>query len=626
MQVMTSASGMDDEKSLEQIAIDRMCEFVSEPYFGGEEEKMHRVGLKSVYEEAARLEYGFVAEKDDFVELEQRVSRLRKREDLISGLCREIEGALAKMSRMNSLREEALEKAGEVKTACDGLLSEQKKYSEDADRLERDLLDVQLPVLIEDDLEKSFEELDMKEARLEGREIKFSDEEDVLEDLRKLRKVWCVQLLDMIKRALGRQENDTVRQLHSLLSRHDEESAEACRRYYCSQRGFSSSSVSEIDCAKERKLYADLFGVEDGAIDEALHRACEDTVHSKGRTRVLRATTLAELKAILDEYKELGESESVDDAMRAAANKVRSDAQERAVFVASSELRTRVELAKPTTADLEQAAKENGGGVLYSPIKEALTILEHLHGAVKDSVFDDFAQGAVALCVSKLKQLPNLPHNVRDLFIIKHLLALRDRVVPFGITYGTVVKRTLNWATSHAQQQALLEKKSATPQKKKGWWPKVDESTVDARKELETELKARCAAFVKDVTRGLTEQLSHFLTSIQKECPKDCDVARGDAPRSLVTKLRGLPQAQPSEIGRILRTSLTQARSHLEKVHQNLLIFIDNAHTRQLLLKPAKSRSQIAFNEFKATTTILLSSDISAELDPLFTEYSALIN
>ena len=155
----------------------------------------------------------------------------------------------------------------------------------------------------------------------------------------------------------------------------------------------------------------------------------------------------------------------------------------------------------------------------YAPLKSTLSTLGKLHGAVDASVFDDFAQLVIAQCVCAVARgaaqlaAPRPGQRSADcfdkeLFCIKHLLVLRERIAPFGIRFGTTQTRRLDFSATALTRltDAKKPKETAvTPRARgvlsffggaaelarEGLMPQIAERTLDARRELETELVER---------------------------------------------------------------------------------------------------------------------------------------
>lgn len=103
---------------------------------------------------------------------------------------------------------------------------------------------------------------------------------------------------------------------------------------------------------------------------------------------------------------------------------------------------------------------ESGGGkevvdvyqTWYPPMRHTLSILSKLYGVVEMSVFEDFARRGVDACVAALKAGAEKVKRKSgassegslhgDLFLVRHLLILREQLVPFEIRLQSMGKVT----------------------------------------------------------------------------------------------------------------------------------------------------------------------------------------
>lgn len=74
----------------------------------------------------------------------------------------------------------------------------------------------------------------------------------------------------------------------------------------------------------------------------------------------------------------------------------------------------------------------------YPPLRQTLALLSKLYGVVEMTVFEDFARRSVELCVQVLKSGAEGVKRSRsplhgDLFLVRHLLVLREQLLPFEI-------------------------------------------------------------------------------------------------------------------------------------------------------------------------------------------------
>ena len=152
--------------------------------------------------------------------------------------------------------------------------------------------------------------------------------------------------------------------------------------------------------------------------------------------------------------------------------------QERLIYCALLVLRDDIESFKPTSADLDYpnrlyapetpavadaaAAGTSGSSAAslthslyatwYSPLRNTLVLLSKVYRAVDMSVFQDLAGEAVGLCTDALKRASVTISSAQspddgDLFLIKHLLVLREQLTPFDINFAAI-KRRLDFSST----------------------------------------------------------------------------------------------------------------------------------------------------------------------------------
>jgi conserved oligomeric Golgi complex subunit 3 len=88
----------------------------------------------------------------------------------------------------------------------------------------------------------------------------------------------------------------------------------------------------------------------------------------------------------------------------------------------------------------------------YPPLKHTLALLSQLYGAISTGVFEDIARRAVELCVHTLstgavgvRRWKTQLHG--DLFLVRHLLILREQLMPFDMNLQVVTK-TLDFSST----------------------------------------------------------------------------------------------------------------------------------------------------------------------------------
>ena len=425
------------------------------------------------------------------------------------------------------------------------------------------------------------------------------------------------------------------------------------------QRGGAAAIARDASAAarralrRERELHGAVFGTSRGvdARDERLAAAALGDVagelHAAARASVLRSDDLDGLRDVVAAAREAraAPGAEVDPEVQQSLERLRADAQERATFVALAAVRAAVEAHEADPAQLAAALEP---GAWYGPLRATLKTLSKLHGAVDAPVFDDLARHAVAACVAALRRGADALQEQAAtadarfdalLFAISHLLVLRERIAPLGIKFGAVT-RELDWRGARAAAAKLrppaapataprrgvfasiaaglfgsstTQKAEAIGELAQRGMPTVDERAVDAKRDLELELKRACAAFVALAHREMAKALNEPLKAARLLLPNHADVS--EASPAELTKCKQRPFAQPAAVGKALRDARGDAKATLDKLQRKCADFLENANTRKVLLKPAKAKTMQSLREFAKLAEALLPRDLLSELD-----------
>jgi hypothetical protein len=346
------------------------------------------------------------------------------------------------------------------------------------------------------------------------------------------------------------------------------------------------------------------------------------------------------------------------------------DAQERLTYCVEIELRREVQLFSPSAAHLNypellqedptpnavetehvpadessssgsETAAESLDGISrtwYPPLLVVLALLSKLYGVVDMTVFEDFARRAVRGCVTSLQAGSLRVKRIRaeidgDLFLIRHLLILREQLVPFEIRMQTVERRLDFTNTGSAlssfvrrvgtDSRALTTMTAANPimQLSREGLPTMVEKEVDARRELDIVLKEACANLRQSAVRMLVGPLESFLAKVSAfagDIPVDRETAAAAAgaagvespgggdnsasqgedlvllPSKAAAAVRGQAFLRPGRIREMLDKVMTEVKSTGPELKKMMRLYIKNTTARTILLRPVLQEIHIS--------------------------------
>ncbi|XP_048227870.1 conserved oligomeric Golgi complex subunit 3 isoform X2 [Ricinus communis] len=236
--------------------------------------------------------------------------------------------------------------------------------------------------------------------------------------------------------------------------------------------------------------------------------------------------------------------------LRPTLERILADIHERLTFRARTHIRDEIANYIPSDEDLDYPAKLERSAEMksettsveetseliktwYPPLEKTVSCLSKLYRSLESSVFTGLAQEAVEFCslsIQKASKLIAKRATAMDgqLFLIKHLLILREQIAPFDIEFSVTYKELdFSHLLEHLRRilrgQTSLFDWSRSSSLARTLSPRVLESQVDAKKELEKSLKATCEEFIMSVTKLVVDPMLSFATKVntasQQELP-----------------------------------------------------------------------------------------------------------
>jgi hypothetical protein len=190
-----------------------------------------------------------------------------------------------------------------------------------------------------------------------------------------------------------------------------------------------------------------------------------------------------------------------------------------------------------------------------------------------------------------------------DLFLVRHLLALREQLAPFESKLVSVDK-SLDFAPTATAWQKLLNTtrhwitdSSGIMQFAQHGLPALSEKQLDAKKDLDAALKTSCISLKSSALKMLVGPLDGFLAKVSAfagEIPigndgknsNDMGAATVLMDASAAAALKAQSFVRPERIKEVLDTAHHTIVINAADLKQVMRLYIDNDVARNILLKP----------------------------------------
>lgn len=245
----------------------------------------------------------------------------------------------------------------------------------------------------------------------------------------------------------------------------------------------------------------------------------------------------------------------------------------------------------------------------WSPVLDrTLTVLSKIYRCLESNVFEDIAHNAVVACIRSLVKISKTiaacgdtkgRNTSRDLlFLIKHLLILREQISPFE-TELRVMETQLNFTHMADIVPALLSQRYSLVRALQNSIPTVVEKSDGARELMEEQLKRACENFISTQTNLLVQPVFSLLSDDFAVRTKSEEVHPRAAATVATLQKSGepTPTASPSprskpdsELAEKTRTVIDNLSASLvgkvEKLKKTMTLYLENPTTERVLLKP----------------------------------------
>ncbi|KOM33315.1 hypothetical protein LR48_Vigan01g287100 [Vigna angularis] len=442
-----------------------------------------------------------------------------------------------------------------------------------------------------------------------------------------------------------------------------------CHRLYCEQRlslirGIVQRRISEFAkkeslpsltrsgcayliqvCQLEHQLFDHFFPASSKEISSLapLMDPLSTYLYDTLRPKLVHETTIDFLCELVDILKMevLGEQHSRRSESLAGLHptfeRILADVHERLTFRARTHIRDEIANYIPTNEDLDYPEKlkisvestseinpaDDNPDVFktwYPPLEKTLSCLSKLYRCLESEVFTGLAQEAVEVCstsIQKASKLITKRSSQMDgqLFLIKHLLILREQIAPFNIEFS-VTQKELDFShlLDHLRRllrgQASLFDWSRSTSLARTLSPRVLENQIDTKKELEKSLKATCEEFIMSVTKLVVDPLLSFVTKVTAVKVALSSGGQNQKLESGMAKpLKDQAFATPDKVVELVQKVRAAIQEQLPVVIAKMKLYLQNSSTRTILFKPIKTNIVEAHIQVRS----LLQAEYSSE-------------
>ena len=239
----------------------------------------------------------------------------------------------------------------------------------------------------------------------------------------------------------------------------------------------------------------------------------------------------------------------------------------------------------------------------YPTVSRTLVLLSKLYRSVQRPAFQALSQELMNACLESLAAAEvtvtaKAGKTNGQLFMIMHLLILREQIAPFDVEF-TKTEKFLDFAgflgslkgaatDLYATQQStglLTDGGAAFLSFLQRTTPKILETKEDSRLDMETKLKNICMAFMQAASRTMTAPLQSFLVKV--------DALGEDAKKTLSAQAF----ATPEKVRALVAETTGQMRTQMASVTKSTSVYLDTK-TVKILLDQIQANTVAAFERF----------------------------
>jgi conserved oligomeric Golgi complex subunit 3 len=181
--------------------------------------------------------------------------------------------------------------------------------------------------------------------------------------------------------------------------------------------------------------------------------------------------------------------------------------------------------------------------------------------------------------------------NDGRLFLIKHLLILREQIAPFNVDFA-VKEMVIDFSKLKEAAMKFLTQKSKLLSINRDnafldfllqGTLQVKESFIDSKREVDKHLKQTCEFYIKDISTQLSGSIRQYLDKAQIIVKMNHDNSNTQK-----VSLRQQPFAKAENIHELILENYNLMKRLLPDIFKMMSLYLANKDTEQILFKPIK--------------------------------------
>ncbi|XP_060689339.1 conserved oligomeric Golgi complex subunit 3 isoform X1 [Hemiscyllium ocellatum] len=256
-------------------------------------------------------------------------------------------------------------------------------------------------------------------------------------------------------------------------------------------------------------------------------------------------------------------------------------------------------------------------GMWYPTVRRTLVCLSKLYRCIDRAVFQGLSQEALSACIHSLlgaadSIIKNKTPTDGQLFLIKHLLILREQIAPFHTDFAIKeisldLKKTREAAFKMLNPRSVprlfrLSSNNSILEFLLEGSPEIKEHYIDSKKEVDRNLKSACEKFIQHQTKLFVGLLEEFVTKVSALKT----MGHQGGPKY---NLAQQPWAHPAKINDVVASTYKTIKVQLPTTLRSLSLYLSNKDTEFILFKPVRTNVQQTFQKLQG----VLQEDFSGE-------------